>query len=263
MQDDELLTIGQVSELLGVSLRTLRHWEAKGLISPAARSWGNYRLYDHTDLERLQQILIYRATGMPLPEIAQLLAGGEPPLVHLERQLQLLQEKQGQLTQMIAAVTKIMEEQMQNTGLAATEIAQIIGDARFAEQLTEAEANWGDTAAWAESQQRSAAMTRGDWAALQTNIAAGEAELVAGFQAGVAAGSPEGNRLAQVHRGTIGAFYEVTPARQVILGRMYLADPRFTAHYDALAPGLTEWLVQVIEAAAAAQGVDLANPKWD
>lgn len=261
--NEDLLTIGQVSELLGISMRTLRHWEAKGLIAPPARSWGNYRLYDATDLQRLQQILIYRATGMSLEDISQTLGSKESPLTHLKRQLCLLQEKQAELTQMMAAVEKIMEGEMHKTNLNPKEIAQILGEAKFADYAEEAQKRWGGTPDWEVSQRRAAQMSRQDWEELQAANAAGEAELVAGFRADVAPGTKRGNELAAIHRATIGAFYEVTPAKQVILARMYLADPRFQAHYENLAEGLTQWLVEIIEAAAAQAGVDLENPQWE
>lgn len=56
--------------------------------------------------------------------------------------------------------------------------------------------------------------------------------------------------------------YTVTPQRQVLLGRMHLADPAFTAHYERQAEGFTTWLAQVIEARARALGIDPETVEW-
>ena len=54
------LTVGQLAELAGVTVRTLHHYDTVGLLSPSARSGAGYRLYEHGDCERLQEILFYR-----------------------------------------------------------------------------------------------------------------------------------------------------------------------------------------------------------
>jgi len=64
-------TIGEVSELAGVTVRALHHYDEIGLLSPRARSDGGYRLYSYDDLARLQEILVWRALGFTLGEIQQ------------------------------------------------------------------------------------------------------------------------------------------------------------------------------------------------
>jgi len=53
-------TIKEVSRLAGVSIRTLHYYDSIGLLSPEKETESGYRLYDDTDLERLQQILLFR-----------------------------------------------------------------------------------------------------------------------------------------------------------------------------------------------------------
>ena len=62
--DTTLYTVGEVAERFSLTVRTLRHWEAQGLLAPTARSWSNYRLYSREDCVRVQRIVVYRATGM-------------------------------------------------------------------------------------------------------------------------------------------------------------------------------------------------------
>ena len=69
-----LLRIQEVAATLGLTTRTLRYYEELGLLKPAARSGGDYRLYDEDDLERLRFIKGLRDdAGFSLAEIGQLL----------------------------------------------------------------------------------------------------------------------------------------------------------------------------------------------
>jgi DNA-binding transcriptional MerR regulator len=71
-QDSELLTIGEVSRLYGVTLRALRFYEQRGLLRPIRR--GGARLYDSAQKLRLQMILKGKHLGFTLTEITDLLA---------------------------------------------------------------------------------------------------------------------------------------------------------------------------------------------
>ena len=61
--------------MLGITVRTLRHWETIGLPAPEWRTIGNHRLYVDEDLERAQRTLVYREGGLPLAEIRALVDG--------------------------------------------------------------------------------------------------------------------------------------------------------------------------------------------
>ena len=69
-----LLRIQEAAAEVGLTARSVRYYEEMGLLRPAARSEGDYRLYDPTDLERLRFIKGLRDdAGFSLAEIAQLL----------------------------------------------------------------------------------------------------------------------------------------------------------------------------------------------
>src|SRR3954451_4143909 len=69
-----LLRIQEVAAALGLTARTIRYYEELGLLTPAARSEGDYRLYDEDDVERLRFIKDLRDdAGFSLAEISQLL----------------------------------------------------------------------------------------------------------------------------------------------------------------------------------------------
>ena len=88
-----------------------------------------------------------------------------------------------------------------------------------------------------------------------------EQQLADAMRRGVNPGSDEANELAEAHRRSL-VWFDVTPSMHVCLGRMYVADERFVQHYDALEPGLAQWLLTLIEANATRFGVDLDNVTW-
>lgn len=72
--DERLLRIQEVADLIGLTARSIRYYEEVGLMKPAARSEGDYRLYDADDVARLQFIKGLRDdAGFSLAEIGQLL----------------------------------------------------------------------------------------------------------------------------------------------------------------------------------------------
>ena len=67
-------TIGQLAKSVGLSRGTLLHYDKIGLLIPSARTESNYRAYSQEDVQRLEQIMIYREAGLPLEKICELLA---------------------------------------------------------------------------------------------------------------------------------------------------------------------------------------------
>ena len=66
-------TVHEVAELSGVSVRTLHHYDAIGLLKPTQVTEAGYRLYDDMALKRLQSILLFRELQFPLREIKRIL----------------------------------------------------------------------------------------------------------------------------------------------------------------------------------------------
>ena len=64
-----MMTVHEVSKLAGVSIRTLQYYDKIGLLHPTGYTDAGYRLYDDTDLERLQHILLFRELEFPLKDI--------------------------------------------------------------------------------------------------------------------------------------------------------------------------------------------------
>ena len=88
------LKVGELARRTGITVRTLHHYDALGLLSPAARTASGYRLYGAKDVVRLQQILSMRQLGFSLEEIEACLGEASfTPLRVIELHLERLQER--------------------------------------------------------------------------------------------------------------------------------------------------------------------------
>lgn len=103
-----MYTIGQLAKRFSLSRSTLLYYDSIGLLPPANRSQGNYRLYNEAALERMQQIQTYRAAGLPLDSIRSLLTSSTPATVVLERHLQDLNAEINRLRQQQQVIVKLL-----------------------------------------------------------------------------------------------------------------------------------------------------------
>lgn len=263
--DGTELTIGEAAELLGITVRTLRHWESIDLLVPSWRTLGGHRLYVDADLERAQRILVYREIGLPLAEVRSLVDGDGDAREHLERQRRLLVDRASHLRRIIDAVDEMLEEMSMNDGknttMDARAAAEKFGGGWRQDFADEAEARWGDTEAWEQSQQANANRTEEEWAQMYADQEALVAKLAQAIGDDVDPDSELGREVSAMHRAGVEKHYECGHGRQVILARMYLADERFHEAYGGVEP--TKWLVAAIEADARAHGVDPETASWD
>ena len=143
------MTIHEVSKLAGVSVRTLHHYDATGLLPPTALTEAGYRLYDDTALARLQFILLFRELEFPLKDIKRIL--DDPNFdqsAALEDQIKLLELRRKQLGKLIALARETLKTGVTPMKFDAFDKTE---QARFASEVKE---KWGGTAAYQEYQQR-------------------------------------------------------------------------------------------------------------
>ncbi|MEU2348373.1 MerR family transcriptional regulator [Modestobacter sp. NPDC049651] len=249
-------TVGEVARLTGVTVRTLHHYDAIGLVRPAGRTSAGYRVYGAGDLDRLHQVLVYRELGFPLEEVATLLDdAGADPVAQLRRQHALLRERLARTQAMVAAVEKEMEARLMGTELTPEERFEVFGEHDPARYEAEVEERWGDTDAYAESKRRTARYGKADWLRVKAEAADVEQRLAAALRDGLPADSTPVMDLAEEHRQHISRwFYDCPPELHAGLGRMYVEDPRFAAHYEEVAPGLAQYVSTAVQANAARQG---------
>ena len=249
-------TVGELARLAGVTVRTLHHYDRIGLVTPSDRTAAGYRSYDVRDLDRLQQVLVYRELGFPLEEVATLLDDpGADPAAHLRRQLALLRERLEHTRAMVAAVEKEMEARAMGISLTPEERFELFGGGFSEEYEREAEERWGDTDAWAQSRRRTSAYTKEDWIRIKAEGEDVERRFAEALRSGVPADSEQAMDLAEEHRQQISRnFYDCPPGMHAGLGRMYVEDERFAAQYERRAAGLAEYVSTAVQANAARRG---------
>jgi DNA-binding transcriptional MerR regulator len=250
------MNVGEVAALAGVTVRTLHHYDRIGLLSPSGRTGAGYRQYGPADLDRLHQVLLYRELGFPLEEVATLLdAPDADPEAHLRRQHRLLRDRLERTQAMVAAVEKEMEARSMGISLTPEERFEVFGDWLPEEYEAEAEQKWGETEAWAQSKRRTTSYSKDDWLRIKAEGDDIEARFAAALRDGVPADSEAAMDLAEEHRQQIDRnFYDCPPQMHAGLGRMYVEDERFTAHYEEITPGLAQYVSTAIQANAARQG---------
>ncbi|MEO7059213.1 MAG: MerR family transcriptional regulator [Lapillicoccus sp.] len=249
------LTVGQVADDLGVTVRTLHHYDEIGLVRPSERSRAGYRLYTGADLERLQHVVVYRRLSFSLEEIAELLeATGTDLEAHLLRQRATVIDRLSDLHDLVDAIDRALEKERMGMPLTPQEQKELFGG-EFAEHqeeyAVEAQERWGDTDAWKQSADRTATYTKADWEAIKVDMDAVNAAAVAALQSGAPATSEAAMDAAERARQHIERwFYDTSPQFHRNLGDMYVSDPRFTKTYEDLAPGLAAYLRDAIHANA-------------
>ncbi|WP_261163780.1 MerR family transcriptional regulator [Microbacterium sp. Marseille-Q6965] len=161
-------TVGAASELLGVTVRTLHHWDAIGLAAPSARTPAGYRLYTDDDLARLERVVAYRDAGLSLEAIRAVLDGEAADGV-----VALLSEQRERIAQRIREL-ECLEANLARLSL-AHERGVLLGDAEQRElfgarwdpaSAQGARERWGGSPQWAQFAERSVRRGREEWRSL-------------------------------------------------------------------------------------------------
>ncbi len=247
------LTVSEVSRLAGVSVRALHHYDQIGLLVPSARSDAGYRLYSRSDLDRLQEILLFRELEIPLDDIAALLSGGAfDRRAALELQHELLTQKAARTRALITSVERAINAERTGVRMTQEEMFEVFGDFDPAEYADEVKARWGKTDAYKESARRTARYTKSDWERFKTESEQIGTDAARLMDEGVPPDDPRAMDVAEQARLQIDTwFYPCSHEMHVGLAEMYIADPRFTATYEKMREGMAQWWHDAILANAA------------
>lgn len=228
------LSIGDAAQRLGVSVRTLRHYDEIGLVKPTQVGENGYRYYDREAMALLQQVLFYRELGMSLKEIGPLLQAPETQRRKaLEAHRHLLELKKQQLEGLL----QLVDDTLGGKTMQKPKITQADIDTAKEQYAAEAKARWGHTDAWKQSQGK-------------TPNAAKMEEIFQGFAALL--GTDPADRAVQAQVKTWQQFitdnlYPCTDEILAGLGQMYVCDERFTANLDKYGEGTAKLMSDAIK----------------
>lgn len=242
--------VKQVARLAGVTVRTLHHYDAIGLLAPAGRSAAGYRLYGADDLLRLQHILLCRELGLPLEQIKRLLddEAFDRRAALTEHRARLVR-RLGETEAMIRSVDAALRSIEGGEEMDADELFAGFDPARHEEQ---ARARWGDTDAYREAGRRTRGYSPRDWSRIKAEDEDLLKRLAACRGRGAAPDDDAVLELAEEHRLHIDRWYYPCDHRMHAgLAGLYLADERFAAHFDRHGEGLAAFVAEAIRANAA------------
>ena len=247
-----LLTVSQVAKMAHVTVRALHHYDQRGLLVPSERSVAGYRLYSDRDLERLQQILVFRQLDFSLEAIGPLIdATAFDRRQALEAQRELLMAHRRRTNAIIRGVDAALSALKGDSPMDKKKMFEGFEDFDPSNYEAEAREKWGETDAHKVSIGRTKGYSKEDWTRIKVeeeSIQAGLAELLT---TGVAAESDEAMDLAEQHRQHIDRwYYPCSPEMHVGLSDMYTADPRFEEHFEKRAVGLAAYVQTAITANA-------------
>jgi len=243
-------TVNKLSKMSGVSARTLRYYDEIGLLKPVRIASSGYRLYGQKELDTLQQILFYRELDFPLDEIKNILyASNFNREQSFQRHLAELFKKRERLDMLICNVGKSMSVIKGEITMTDNEkfegFKQSLIDENEQEYGSEIRAKYGDKAV-DSSNARLKGLSQEQYDEGERLRLAYEGKLKAAFETGNPAGE-----LAQaacdLHRQWLCVFYpDYNKEYHKGLGDMYVADERFKANYDKIAPGCAEFFREAI-----------------
>lgn len=242
-------SIQEIARAAGTTSRTLRHYDALGLVRPSRVGHNGYRFYDDRALVRLQRVLLLRELGLGLDRIADVLAAqdagsGErsPEIAEarvLAAHLELLTQERDRVDRQIGAVRRTiaaLTTQHEGNGLMAANMFDGFDHTKHKDEVIE---RWGENA-YAESDRWWRGLGDEGQRVWKERVQALNADWVAAAADGVDPASERAQQLAARHvewlRGVPGA-----PSGDAFLpyvrglGEMYVADERFAANYGGVA----------------------------
>jgi len=243
-------TSNKLSKMSGVSARTLRYYDEIGLLKPARIELSGYRIYGQNELDTLQQILFYRELGFPLEEIKSIMYApdydrGQAFQSHLAE----LSIKRKRLDTLIHNVKMSMSVMKGETTMSDKEkfegFKQSLVDENEQKYGTEVRGKYGDAVIDA-SNAKLKGLTQEQYDEGERLRLAYEERLKLAYEEGNPAGE-----LAQsacdLHRQWLCVFYPAyNKEYHMGLGEMYVADERFKANFEKIAPGCTEFFRNAI-----------------
>jgi MerR family transcriptional regulator, thiopeptide resistance regulator len=246
-------SIAQVARMSKVTSRTLRHYDAIGLLEPAWVGDNGYRYYEREQLLRLQRILLLRDLGLGLDTVAEVLDERHRAVDVLRNHARWLAAEQERLATLARTVSRTIEELEGGDEVKLEELFDGFDADRQARYEADLVERYGDRAQEHvdEGKRRMKGWTKADadaYLAEWQEIVQAYAEV---FRAGVAADAPQVLDVTDRHHAWLSRSW--TPNRESYtgLGELYADAPEFKAQLDEHAEGLAGYVRDAIAAYAA------------
>jgi Predicted transcriptional regulators len=239
-------TVQKLSQIAGISSRTLRYYDEIEILKPARINSSGYRIYGQAEVDRLQQILFYRELGVSLECIKEIVTSPEfDEAKALREHHEKLLEKREQLDKLISNVNKtiaqkegkiIMKDKEKFEGFKQKLIDD--NESKYGKEIRE---KYG-----VETVNRANKKVLGMSQEQYDEVTKLEAEVMEILQEAFQTGDPAGKlaqKTADLHRKWLSYYWDsYTKEAHAGIAQMYVDDERFTAYYDAKQPGMAAFL---------------------
>ena len=240
-------TIQKLAELAGVTTRTLRWYHRISLLTPSRIGENGYRYYGGAEVDRLQQILFYRALGVELARIGAIL--DDPSFDRLDAlrgHLAALEKEELRIQGLIRTVKRTILSEERNELMsdeakfeAFNRRAVEENEARYGAEIRE---KYGDEEADRASRDV-LDLTPEQYQRWKDTGEALQRKLEEAVRSGADPAGESGRELAELHRVWLSfGSGPYDPARHRGLAELYVQDERFTAYYDKSVPGCARFL---------------------
>lgn len=252
------LTVGDLAKAAGVSVRTLRHYDEIGLLSPAFVGGNGYRYYGRDEFLRLQQIMLHREMRIPLKEIASLLdRQGADYAALLAAHRERLAAEAKRYRQLVKTIDRTIAELESERDMKTKDLYK-----GFSKEKQDEYEDWlvekygPDMRARIDAGKKAYAdANEAQRAGMMRDLEEIETGLAAAMKDGTAADSSALDPLLQRHSSWVGAMWNrpCPPDAYAGLADLYLSHPDFRTRFETIADGLTDWLTAAMKAYAARQ----------
>jgi DNA-binding transcriptional MerR regulator len=236
------MTVHEVSNLTGVSIRTLQYYDKIGLLHPSDYSGAGYRLYDENDLEKLQQILLFRELEFPLKDIREIINSLDFDREKaLRQQIELLTLKRDHINNLITLARSIQLTGGKGMDFAAFDTGKIDEYARQAKE------SWGVTSEYKEFEAKNSNRTLSELKSMGDKLMALIAEF--GMMKDKDPADPAvQEQVKKLQNYITENYYTCTKEILYGLGKMYAGGGVFTKNINAAGgEGTAEYAAEAIE----------------
>ncbi|MEU6701976.1 MerR family transcriptional regulator [Pseudonocardia sp. NPDC046786] len=230
------MRVGELAGATGLTVRTLHHWEERGLVVPSARTPSGHRVYDDADVRRVYQVVALRELGLPLDTIGDLLASGAFGAVlaaHLEQvdaRLVALQSLRGTLAGVVERLRDTPDPAPSDVLRMIDEVSRV--NDTFAQYFTP------EQVAGLQARRAEGEATAAQWPEL---IAAVRAEM----DAGTDPSHPRVRALAARWAELLAQFHRGDPELRARLDRMRTENPAEVSAAGGPDQAMIDWIGRV------------------
>ena len=245
-------SIKELSELAGVSARTLRYYDEIGLLKPSRVNEAGYRYYGEREVESLQQILFYRERGFELKIIQRIIYDENFDMLNaMEEHLQALEKQKADTEALILTVQKTIQSIKGECVMSDKEKFQALNEktVRENEEMygTEVREKYGDDQVDV-SNQKMLNMTETQWERFQGLEKAILMRLEEAVEHRMEAENEALKEIVELHKEWLCMTWKQYSAEaHKGVAMMYVADERFTKYYDRNVQGCARLLCKAVQ----------------